>query len=71
MSGQLLNYIQQARRSSFVQQEYGKILTETEFFRVVIKEWIEEKAPYIHFSNVSPDVPEFLELNKIKEKNNS
>ena len=68
MSGQFLNYVQIARRSPMLQKQYGRALTETEFFRAVIREWIKENAPYIHIDDLEGGVPEYLELDSIKEK---
>ena len=68
MSGQLLNYIQQARRSPILLEQYGRALTETEFFRVAILEWILEKAPYILIDDLEGNVPEYLEIDSIKKK---
>lgn len=68
MSGQLLNYIQQARRIPKLKEKFGRTLSETEFFRFIIREWITENAPYIHIDDLEGNVPEYLELDSIKEK---
>lgn len=68
MSGQLLNYIQQARRIPELKEKFGRTLSETEFFRFIIREWIAENAPYIHIDDLKGNVPEYLELDAIKEK---
>ena len=67
MSGQFLNYIQQARRSKSAQEKFGVIPTDTEFIRGVIYNWIRKYSPEILIDDIEGNVPEILEHKALKK----
>ena len=65
-SGEFLNYMNIARASSVAKNKFGKHPTQTEFLRGIIYEWIKTNTPEVLIDDLKADVPEIIELKKIK-----
>ena len=65
ISAKFLNYINKARSSQVIKEKFGKHLTQTEFLRAVVYQWIKTYSTHILIDDLEANVPEIIEHKKL------